>query len=63
MRPDRYVVPLAQQGRRANVVDVAMRQQHRGQLGGIVDAGAKGMDELLAATYDDVSRDMWQYAE
>ncbi len=28
-----------------------------------LDAGAKGMDELLAASYDDVSREMWKYAE
>ena len=28
-----------------------------------LDAGAKGMDELLAAAYDDVSREMWKYAE
>ena len=28
-----------------------------------VDAGARGIDELLAASYDDVPREMWQYAE
>jgi glyoxylase-like metal-dependent hydrolase (beta-lactamase superfamily II) len=27
-----------------------------------LDAGAHGMDELLAASYDDVPRDMWKYA-
>ena len=27
-----------------------------------LDAGARGMDELLAASYNDVSRDMWKFA-
>jgi len=41
-------------------IDHRLAREHKIQAA--LDAGAKGMDQLLAAAYDDVPRAMWEYA-
>jgi ribonuclease/clavin/mitogillin len=39
------------------------RLAREGKIQAALDAGARGMDELLAASYHDVPREMWRFAE